>query len=440
MQPSSEPGTRNPEPWKTVEELCDRYLGGRPSDAVLQLLKQAESQRPEVRDFLERAFRLMAITKFNPRDLSPSIARFFVVFAPGILPGAWGGIVPPITMPGRHKKIDAYLRANPWTTLAPGTLMLDLGCGFPPQTSMDAADSFPDWQIVGADPAFEPYLLYDERGNYASFGANQKLRYFQPGRPEEFLRLYADRNATIQHFSEAFAQLLPSLPADNGELSTVERDGAKLLRHPMRTYERSNLKFVQAGFGSSDVPTADVVRSFNVLIYFHADFRREADAWIARVLRPGGLFVCGRDDGSSLNAYYSVSRNEDGRLVEKEYAFAIETVRQSAWFTLHEGERETWRLAELLAILRSDREFLRDYDARADALLAEHQISIRDADGFLTEPPGPMDFARIFLAYETITRALEADFLDRAVAVLQRAGLNAWRNPVGHIAVGPWQA
>jgi len=114
-------------------------------------------------------------------------------------------------------------------------------------------------------------------------------------------------------------------------------------------------------------------------------------------------------------------------------------VRQSAWFTLHEGERETWRLAGLLAILRSDREFLRDYDARADALLAEHKISIRDADGFLTEPPGPMDFARIFLAYETITRALEAEFLDRAVAVLQSAGLNAWRNPVGHIAVGASQ-
>jgi hypothetical protein len=436
MQASEGSGMPEREPWKIVEELCDRHLGGRPSEAVLQLLKKAEPQRAEVRDFVERAFQLMAITKFDPRDLSPAVARFFVVLAPGILPGAWGGIVPPITMPGRHQKIDAYLRANPWKKFEPGTVMLDLGCGFPPQTSMDAADSFPDWQIVGADPAFEPYLLYDERGNYASFGADEKLRYFQAGRIEEYLRLYADRNATVQRFSEAFAQLLPGLPADDGELSTTERDGVRLLRHPMRTYERANLKFVQAGFGSSDVPPAELARSFNVLIYFDADFRRDADAWIARVLRPGGLFVCGRDDGSSLNAYYSVSRNEDGRLVEKEYAFAIETVRQSAWFTLHEGERETWRLAQLLGILRSDREFLRDYDARADALLAEHQIAMRDADGFLTEPPEPLDFARVVPAYELITRVLEAEFVDRAVSVLQRAGLNSWRNPVGHIAVG----
>ena len=212
---------------------------------------------------------------------------------------------------------------------------------------MDAADAFPEWQIVGADPAFDPYLLYDERENYASFDANRKLRYFQATRPAEFIQLYSDRNATIQRFSEAFAQLLPGLPADDGGLSTTEHDGMRLLRHPLRTYERSNLKFVQGGFGSSDLPEAGVVRSFNVLIYFDADFRRQAEAWVAQVLRPGGLFVCGRDDGASLNAHYSVYRNEGGRLVEKEFAFGVETVRNCAWFTLHDGERETWRLAEL---------------------------------------------------------------------------------------------
>jgi hypothetical protein len=415
--------------------LCDLYLGGRPSDPVLQLLKTAEGQRLEVRNFLERAFRLMALSKFDPRDLSPGVARFFVVFAPSMLPDVWGGMVPPITMPGRHKKIDAYLRSNPWANFDPGTVLLDLGCGFPPQTSMDAADAFPEWQIVGADPAFDPYLLYDERENYASFDANGKLRYFQASRPAEFIQLYSDRNATIQRFSEAFAQLLPGLSADDGGLSTAEHNGMRLLRHPLRTYERSNLKFVQGGFGSSNLPEAGVVRSFNVLIYFDADFRRQAEAWVAQVLRPGRLFVCGRDDGASLNAHYSVYRNEGGRLVEKEFAFGVETVRNCAWFTLHDGERETWRLAELLGILRSDRTFLRDYDVRQDSLLAQNKIAVRDADGCLADPPDPIDLARMFPAYETIAREIEAEFADRAISVLQRAGLNAWRNPVGHIAV-----
>ena len=60
------------ERWNTVEELCDRYLGGRPSEAALQVLRNAEQQRPEVRDFVERAFRLMA-------DLEVRSTRFFTL-------------------------------------------------------------------------------------------------------------------------------------------------------------------------------------------------------------------------------------------------------------------------------------------------------------------------------------------------------------------------
>ncbi len=439
MQASDGTGTTERERWNTVEELCDRYLGGQPSDAVLQVLRNAEQQRPEVRDFVERAFRLMAVSKFDPRDIAPAVARFFVVMAPGILPGAWGGMVPPLTMPGRHKKIDAYLRSNPWTNFEAGTVLLDMGCGFPPQTSMEAAEAFPEWRIVGADPAFEPYLLYDDRGNYASLDPQGRVRYFQAGRPEEFLPLYSDRNATIQRFSDAFAQLLPSLPTDEGELSTAEQGGMRLVRHPLRGYERSNLKFIQGGFRSTDLLEAGVIRSFNVLIYFDGNFRREVEKWVAQVLHPGGLFICGRDDGASLNAYYSVYRSEGGRLVQKEFAFGVETVRQSAWFTLHEGEQETWRLAELLGVLRSDREFLRDYDAHLDTLLAQNRIAVRDDNGYLAEPSDPIDVARAFPVYEAIACEIEAEFADRAVSVLQRAGLNAWRNPVGHVAVGALQ-
>ncbi len=436
MQASGGTGTPERERWNTVEELCDRYLGGRPSEAALQVLRNAEQQRPEVRDFVERAFRLMAISKFDPRDFSPFVARFFAVIAPGILPGAWGGIVPPITLPGRHRKIDAYLRSNEWANFEPGTVLLDVGCGFPPLTSIDAAEAFPEWRIVGADPAFEQYLLYDERENYACLDRTGRVRYFQASRPDEFYRLFSDRYATIQHFSQAFGQLLPSLPADEGTLSTAEHGGRRLVRHPLSAYERSNLTFVQGGFGSRGLPEAGVVRSFNVLIYYDADFRREAEEWVAQVLRPGGLFVCGRDDPESLNAHYSVYRSEGGRLVRKEFAFGVETVRHSVWFALHDGERETWRLAELLGILRSDREFLRDYDARLDALLAENRMAVRDANGCLAEPHDRIEVGRELPVYQEIMREIEAEFADRAVSVLQRSGLHAWRNPVGHIAVG----
>src|ERR1700746_3288882 len=151
-------GTQNSEAGEMEQRRrIMRSLPGRPSEPALQVLKNAEQQRPEVRDFVERAFRLMAISKFNPRDFSPLVARFFTVIAPGILPGAWGGIVPPFTLAGRHRKIDAYLRSNEWANFESGTVLLDVGCGFPPQTPIEAAEAFPEWRIVGADPTFEEY-------------------------------------------------------------------------------------------------------------------------------------------------------------------------------------------------------------------------------------------------------------------------------------------
>jgi hypothetical protein len=48
--------------------------------------------------------------------------------------------------------------------------------------------------------------------------------------------------------------------------------------------------------------------------------------------------------------------------------------------------------------------------------------------------------AKVIPLYHEIVRTMEAEFGDRAVSVLQRAGLRAWRNPVGHIAVGAGQS
>ena len=435
MENSRSVASAGAQPWVSIEELCDRYLGGRPSEKALQILKAVEQQRAEVREFTERGFRLMALSKADARDISPPVAQFFAVLAPAILPGAWGGIVPPITVAGRHQKIDAYLKNNPWAKFEPGSVLVDVGCGFPPQTSMDAADSFPDWQIVGADPAFDEYLIYDENGNYAALNSAGRVRYFQAVRAEDFFKLYSDRNATVLRFSEAFTKLLPALTSDEGNDASVERDGMRLVRNPLKQYERPNLKLIRGGFGSADMPRADVVRAFNVLLYYDAQFRREAEKWAAGVVRPGGLFICGRDDAASINAHYTVYRNERGRLVEKEFAFGVELVRQPGWFALHDGDRETWRLAELIGVLRSDREFLREYDARLDALLAEHKIAIRDDNGCIVDHPELADPAQRLPAYLTITKTIEDEFTDRAVAALTQAGRNAWRNPVGHVAV-----
>ena len=424
--------------WTTIEELCDRHLGSRPSPAVLPILKSLEHERQEVRDFIARTFQLMELSRFNVKDLSPMMAGGMTVL-PSILPGQWGGMAPPVTQANRHARIDRYLRSNPWTSFGEGTILLDVGCGFPPHTSIDASKSFPDWQIIGADPAFDEYVLYDEDGHYACLNARGQVRYFQPGRgnPASWMALFRNPEATRRRFSEVFAELAQRLPPDDGHSSIVEHDGKRLMRHPLRSYETSNLKFLQAGIGSP-TPQADIVRSFNVLMYFDGDFRRSADQWVATVLRPGGLFVCGT--GGPSEARYAVYRKEDDCLVEKEFAFGVENVRPFAWvpwMCLHDRERETWRLAEMVAILRSDPQFLRDYNARLDTLLQEHRLLVREGSGFLAIPKDGLDPSQYFAAYGAIVHQMQEQFTDRAVALLGRAGFHAWRNSADHVAVGP---
>src|SRR5262247_1200207 len=137
--------------WTSIEELCGRYLGGLPSPPVLALMKKLENERSEVRAFVERMFRLMNIYHFDAKDIPPTMASMLAGALPGILPGAWGGMVPPFTFEDRHQAINTYLRRNPWASLGAGSVLLEMGCGFPPQTAIDAADFLPEWQIVGAD-------------------------------------------------------------------------------------------------------------------------------------------------------------------------------------------------------------------------------------------------------------------------------------------------
>ena len=429
--------------WTSIEELFDQMFGSQPSPQNLAVLKKSENERAEVKEFIERALRLMAISKSTPAHISPSLAWVLGAMIPGLLPGAWGNVVPPITYEDRHKQINHYLDANPWGQFPENTVLLEMGCGFPPQTALDAARHFPGWQVIGADLQFDPYVLHDSEGNYACMDSGGRVRYFHPGSPNiaTFTSLYKDASSTFQRFHALFEGLSERLPsADNGECVSIEHAGARLTRHPIRSYERPNLKLVQAGLGE-ETPQADIVRVFNVLFYFDSAFRSRAEEWALRTLRPGGLFLCGADGAQTLEARYTVYRNENGNLVPKEFAFSLDNVRPLSVmpsFCLHDKEQETFELAKLVGILRSDEGFRCDYDSRLDELLAEKRIWLRTEDGFLAAPSDQMSAPAWTHAYVAIQKHWEQEgFVDRAVSVLKCAGYNAWKNSVGHIGVDP---
>src|ERR1700722_2688805 len=129
--------------WTSIEDLFDQTLGSRPSAQNLAMIKKAENERPEVKEFLHRACRLMAIAKASPANMTPSLAWILGVMIPRLLPGAWGNIVPPITYEDRYKQINACLNASPWGQFPDDSVLLEMGCGFPPQTALDAARDFP---------------------------------------------------------------------------------------------------------------------------------------------------------------------------------------------------------------------------------------------------------------------------------------------------------
>ena len=360
--------------WTCIEELCDQYFGARPSLEALIILKQMEGAEPEVRAFAERTLWLMKVCRLEPLNISPALAWWIAKIITPALLGAVAGRVPPITMRGRHRRIDDYLAVNPWTSLGAGSVVLDLGCAFPPLTTVDTATRFPAWQVIGVDCAFGDQT--------AHHGAHDSIK----------------------------------------------------------EYERSNLSFIQAGFGEK-LPQADAVRSMNVLMYYGPGFRARVDLWLTGILRPGGLFLCGANGGLSVESRYSIYRNEDGHLAAREFAFSLDNVRPFTgvpWFTLHDGERETWMLARLVGVLRADEDSRRDYDARLDELLAKSRILDRSADGRLQTPHDPIPVGEWRAAYEQILGCMEAEgFVDRAVSALKTAGLRAWRNGARHIAIEP---
>jgi hypothetical protein len=429
--------------WTSIEELFERTFGDGSYSDRFALLKKTENERAEVKQFIERAFRLMAISKTAPEDIPPSIVWILAVMISGLLPGAWNNTIPPYTYEDRHQLMNRYLADNPWGAFPDGSVLLEMGCGFPPQTAIDAARDFPRWQVIGADLRFDPYVLYDADGNYACIDSAGGVRYFQPGSTNRasFVTLYKDQAVTFRRFGDLFTQLHAKVPFPGSpECLTIEHEGARLVCNPIRSYERSNLSLIQAGLGE-DTPPANIIRVFNVLLYFDSAFRVMAEQWALRTLHTGGLFVCGADGAKTLEARYSVYRKEQGTLVRKEFAFSLENLRPPTimpLFCLHDHEKETFELAKLVGVLNSNREFRGDYNARLDQLLSERKIWVRQPDGFLGAAPEQLNPAAWTAELVTAHIQLsEEGFVDRAVSVLKRAGYHAWKNPVGHIAVDP---
>lgn len=426
-----------------LHQWNETYFDNQLSPAVLAIFAALglSTQSETVKGVLERQFRAMKQTHFQATDFTDDFARNLYAVL-NVFAKTWNGTPPPLTLPGRHIKMDTYVRGNPWWQFPQSGTFLDVGCGFPPLTTVETAQTLPEWRVIGADPVIPHWIVYDEQGDYANFNEAGEVLYFQ-GHGERFGAFTQDPTGTRAYFSQRLHTLLAQ-QQENGDQAgkPTEFNGARLVTKPIGAYEALNLLFQTAGIGAVDLQGVDIVRCLNVLLYFDHTFRRKALAWFAEIVREGGLVFCGVNAHRSLSSRYTVLQREQERLVEKEFAFSLDTLRafdSAHWWAFHSDDVEWNRQARLVTQIRADTAFRGDFDSRLDALLAEHQLLKRDADGYLTSWEAALP-ADKFVRLAQINEQLDLEgYVDGAVHVLRQAGYAAWRNCVGHIGVDPAQ-
>jgi len=417
-----------------ISDLNDRYFEGQLSEGFISKLESLPIDRPDVLAFIERTFRLMKIGGHPPTDISSLQGEIYGSLLARILPGSWEGKVPPITVSGRHKGIDEYFAA---TSLISGGAkrMLDIGCGFPPYTTLETAEQFPDWQIIAADPSLPVYLVYDKDGNYCTFDEQKQAVYFQPALPsiDNWNALLTDPAATKAMFSTLLEELL----ASGKEFS--EEDFPRVSIDPVHRHSNKNLTFITGGIGEIQIDPVDVIRCFNVLFYFDDNFRKDALKWFGDQLAPGGILVTGSDWAYSTEARFNVYRKEEGQLKHLEYVFSLDNYSPLGivtWYTNLDDDSEVAQLAEYLAVLRKDANFNKAYYDLHDKLRENLGICPRDKNGYYSDLREGISPGDIWTgAGELLTKNVESGLVDHAVDVLRKAGFNARKNEVGHVAI-----
>ena len=423
-----------------VDYFNSEYFGGGLSADVIDRLRALPVERDDACAFLDRLGKLARTAGLDPHDVSPLQAELLGSLISRLLPGTWSGRIPPITIPGRHQKFDELVKR----VCGERGRMLDIACGFPPFTTLDSARALPGWTIVGADRSLPEYLVEDGRGNYASLDVNGAAQYFQPYVPtgDSWFELLNDTDASRRRFEGLLQQLLEvrrSRAAAGGDAPRrIEHDGATLVVHPVSDYAGPNLSFVRADLDDLQTEPADVVRCFNMLMYFDDAFRQRALGHFSRLLKEGGLVLCGCDWAFSMEARYTTYRKAGGALVPQEFAFGLDNlvpIGILSWYTLQPDDRDAAQLASFCGVLRSDRTFFAQYSKIADAFRAEFGMCARRSDGYFGDIDKSIPPNELWPHAAEFPERLGAQLNERAVAVLKAAGYQARINEVGHLAV-----
>ncbi|WP_022663803.1 CheR family methyltransferase [Desulfospira joergensenii] len=424
----------------SFETLAEKFLGTGFPPHLSGAVSLAELP-PDTQGFVLRVLDLMKRSKYCLTEFNPVLLRWLSVTIPGILPGAWGGRIPPITASARHRKLDDYLAGQDFGPNKGQNIFVDMGCGFPPLTTADTAGRFPGWKIYGVDRSFADYVVYDTRGNYACFSREGEFLYFQPSMDLAVRARYSDPRGTKNRFNQLFTDLLPLLRNINIRTSeTVEKDGNKLIHHHILDFETRNLRFIKSDIMDLKPMAAKVFRCMNVFVYFTRDIKKKVLGQIKNHLKNKGLAIIGTNS-FGIQSRYAVYKKESNGLFLREFAFSLDNLGHISlmpWFTVHGNDPEAILLAKLSHTIRSHACFWAQFSRHLDQLMESHGFCKRKPDGFLHFPNQEMLPNDFLEKNGLVWREMEEKgYTKGTIDVLSKAGYEAWINSAGDIAIQP---
>ncbi len=369
-----------------------RRVLGEPFDADTQhnLLGVFQSS-PEVGAVVSAALPMLGAWRFDRvswQHFSPAelVERLFLVGMNQAIRHRTHQLLP-VTARGRHRLVDALLEELAAESPAGSRRrLLDVGTSFPPLTTVETAERFADWEIVGCDPVLPAFTVTAADGAQGLFDARGELTCILAA---------GDRPRPLPaHEQAARAAELKSVLAGGSS------DGRRVERAPLSPFVRSNLRFSACALEDLGERDFDVVRACNVLGFFPGP-APEARRSLAERCSEGGLALVVSNLVTEGRLAAAVFTRRHGELRRTETVFSAEWLLP--WAMTIQSFDEYRAMASLVGALRADDGFWPELEAELKRRV----------------PPGAPPAEA-----ETSGRALllEEGFLEKAVSALSRLG------------------
>jgi SAM-dependent methyltransferase len=405
------------------------YFDGKLSLACLEELDKTDDKNRELVELIDTWLYYFHAAGGRAQNFSSLLARFFATVAASYLPSLWARI-PPITRGGRLRGMDRIAHEVLGFPAGRAIRFLDVGCGYPPLTTVDTAEECIAWSCVGIDPNFPAWILHDEDGNAACFdetGAMVYIQYLQGDLQPGSDQILKDR----QRYSLEWDRVSHD-PALEAEVIRAKR----LVRNPAAHFGRSNLSFSSTSLmGMHTVQPFDFIRCMNVFMYFDGRAILDHLRYAKSLLSPQGVFVCGSVNEIGVSAKYLAYRKRRDVLTPWLFGFDLGKFSQregNGFWGFHKDQPDTLFLASVIRMVSENQHLLARVTSVIDRVEEVLGTATRDRHGYLREEESTVSGT---VRYSQLLAAVGSECGEEIVTFLGSRGLSAEINPSGHLLI-----